>query len=377
MDERQSFAEADWTDTWVDMQRKYWDAWLDLSRQTSATKSETAPEFPASPWSQGIDFWSKLMSPAMPSESRSWMEKTLELNQSYLQFGQTLWKILSLGATAEKDSQQWWDTVTQGFQKMQEQATAGFTPSKDPWAGFAALWGMPIDTWRRVSSACSVMPGDMEKALREMGAPSGPGGLPGLVSGWLSTPTLGYTREWQEELQRWGQLWLEHNHSVKDYTAVLSRVVTRAAELLREKFSEQAKKGESLDSLRAFYNVWVDCGEEAYAEISSSDEFTRAQAKLTNTLMAVKRQEQKMVDEMLSGLNMPTRRELDTSHRRTHQLQRQVWRLAQALEDTGVRQLHEEVSALRRELEELRLAPGPTRAAATAPDRRRQAKSDS
>jgi class III poly(R)-hydroxyalkanoic acid synthase PhaE subunit len=148
-------------------------------------------------------------------------------------------------------------------------------------------------------------------------------------------------------------LWLEHGEALKNYAGALSRIVVRAGELLREKMAERAAAGESFESLRACYDLWVDCGEEAYAEIASSSDFSRLQAGLTNSLMAVKRQEQKMVDEALGALNMPTRRELDTSHRRLHGLQRQVWRMQQSLNDAGVRELREEVATLEARLQNM------------------------
>ena len=352
MNDKRASVEAGWLDAWADMQRKYWDAWSELTRSMPGKKADKAPEPSANPWTESLDFWLKMMAPSMPQESRSGMEKLFELNKGYLQMGEALFKTFSATQEAGKDLGQWWDTLSQSLTKMQEQVVAGLGASTDPWSGFATLWGLPADTWTRLSSACSMMPGDMEKAFRDIGGAQG-AGFPPLAGGWLSTPTLGYTRESQEEVQRLGQLWLDHAQATHAYAAVLSRVVARAAELLREKLLPQMRKGETFDSLRACYDIWVDSGEEAYAELSISDEFTRTQAKLTNSLMAVKRQEQKMVDETLGALNMPTRRELDTSHRRLHQLRRQVWRMEQTLDDAGVRELREEMAALERQVHEL------------------------
>lgn len=376
MSDKSSSSQGVWSDTWLDMQKKYWDAFSQLSRQVSAASPEKAPEFKPDSWAQGVEFWSRLMAPAMPAESRSWVEKTLELNRSYQHLGESLWKAMSQGAEAAKGSSEWWDLFTQSLGKMQSGAK-DFGGAGDPWAGFATFWGMPLDNWRRVASACSTLPGDMEKALHGGAGTHGAEGLSGLMGGWLSTPTLGYTREWQGEQQRLGQLWLDHGLAVQAYNKVLARVVEKSAELLRAKLFEPVETGAGVESLRSFYNTWVDCGEEAYAEVSSSDEFTSAQAKLTNTLMAVKRQEQKMVDELLGAMNMPTRRELDTSHRRLHQLQRQVWRMAESLEDAGVRELREEVSVLRREVEELRRVARPEAPDPAAPRRRSNTKSSS
>lgn len=342
----QSFDMNNWSGLWMDAQKKYWDSWLDLSRQAvSAASGKESPA--ANPWPQQFDLWTKFMTAAMSPESRDWAEKLTDLNKGYLRFGETLWKTLSAAKTVPQGPDNWWDLVSRSIKEMQEGFAGGISAGKDPWAGFAALWGMPMDNWRRVYSACSAMPGDMEKALRSFGPAAGTTTPENLLSRLFAMPTFGYTREWQAETQRWGQMWLEHGEAVRDYGDVLTRVTTRAGELLGGKLQE----GSLPETLRAFYNLWVDCGEQAYAEVANSPEFTKAQARLVNTLMAVKRQEQKMVDELLSGLNMPTRRELDTSHRRMHRLQRQVWQLQEALNDAGVRELREEVAALRRELE--------------------------
>jgi class III poly(R)-hydroxyalkanoic acid synthase PhaE subunit len=345
---------TDWTALWGDAQQKYWQSWLDLSRQMAGVpKEEPAPN----PWAQGFDQWAKLMTGAVPRESQDWASKLTDMNKGYLQMAENLWKMLPVGQAAPQGPDAWREAVTRGLKQMQDNFTAGLSAGKDPWAGFATFWGMPMDNWRRVYSACSSLPGDMEKALRQF---SVPGESPETALQRLfSTPTLGYTREWQEEVQQWQQLWLEHGEAARDYGRVLAGITADATERLGKKLYELASQGKAPDTLRAFYDLWVDSGEEAYAEAAMRPEFTQAQTRLVNTLMAMKRQEQKMVDEVLSSLNMPTRRELDTSHRRLHQLQRQVWRLQETLDDAGIRELREEVAALQREVAALRAGTEP------------------
>lgn len=342
-----------WTALWADAQQKYWQSWMNLSQQAAETLTKaTAP--PPNPWEQGFEYMAKLMPQAAPAESRDWIGKLAGLNKGYLQMGERLWKSLSAGQSQPQDPQAWWEMVNQGFKSAQDQFQRGAGQGKDPWAGFATFWGMPLDNWRRVCSACSVMPGDMEKALRGFTGPGGESPASALTH-LLSLPTLGYTRESQEETQRLWQLWIEHGQALSEYANdVLAKVTAQATELLTAKLQELGRQGKTPESLRDFYNLWVDCGEEAYAAEASTPEFTRAQARMVNTLLAAKRQEQKMVDELLGALNMPSRRELDTSHRRIHQLQRQVWKLREELEESGVADLRDEVAALRRELEALR-----------------------
>jgi class III poly(R)-hydroxyalkanoic acid synthase PhaE subunit len=345
----------DWADFWITTQRKNWDRWLEMSRQTFGSQTATADEnAPADPWPRLLNLWTTFWMPLIPGQSRESVGKLLEVNKAYFRMGEGLWKILSANYGTAQGSESQWDVLSRGIRQMHEQFGEQLRNAKDPWSGFATFWGMPLDNWRRVCSAFSIMPGDMEKAARGFGSPYGPETLHQGMIGLLSMPTIGYTREWQEELQRWGLLWLDHYQALQEYVLSLSGITAKTIDLFANALQERGKKGEPLESLRAFYNLWIDCAEQAYTDISTSDEFTQAQSQLTNSVFAVKRQEQKMIEELLSALNMPTRRELDTSHRRVHQLQRRVWQLEQTLEESGVMELRAEVSALQRELESLR-----------------------
>ncbi|HYE37771.1 class III poly(R)-hydroxyalkanoic acid synthase subunit PhaE [Methylocaldum sp.] len=345
----------DWSESWIAAQQKNWDSWFDLSRQTLESKTEAADEkAPVEPSSHLLDLWTRFWMPLIPGQSREAVSKLLDVNKAYFRMGEGLWRILSASHGAAQGAESQWDALSRGIRQMHEQFGEQLRSGKDPWSGFATFWGMPLDNWRRVCSAFSIMPGDMEKAVRGFGSPYGPETLHQGMVGVLSMPTLGYTREWQEELQRWGLLWLDHSQALQEYVLSLSGVTAKAIDLFGNELYERAQKGEPLESLRAFYNLWIDCSEQAYTDISTSDEFTRAQSQLTNTVFAVKRQEQKMVEEVLSAFNMPTRRELDTSHRRLHQLQRRVWQLEQTLEESSALELRAEVFALRRDLEALR-----------------------
>lgn len=345
----------DWGDFWIATQRKSWDLWLELSRQTFESKpGATDEKAPADPWSRLFDLWGTFWMPLIPGQSRESIGKLLDANKAYFRMGEGLWKILSNSYGAAQGAESQWDALSRGIRQMREQFGEQLRAAKDPWSGFATFWGMPLDNWRRVCSAFSILPGDMEKAVRGFGSPYGPETLHQGMVGLLSMPTIGYTREWQEELQRWGLLWLDYHQALQAYALSLSGITAKAIDLFANELYEKAQKRESFDSLRALYNLWIDCSEQAYTDISTSDEFTQAQTLLTNAVFAVKRQEQKMVEETLSAFNMPTRRELDTSHRRVHQLQRRVWQLEQTLEESGVLELRAEVSALQRELENLR-----------------------
>ncbi|MGZ8216779.1 class III poly(R)-hydroxyalkanoic acid synthase subunit PhaE [Methylomagnum sp.] len=343
---------APWLNLWLDSQRQFWDAWTNLARPAHDASASTRA--PLNPWQPALDFWTGLLRPpqagAEPPTSPPGGEAALPG--------------FALGPWAD-----YWTKTQRHYWSMWQPSAgrlAGLQPGDggtarpgggpNPMAGFANLWGMPLDNWRRVCSAFSFMPGDMEKAVRDTGSPYGPESLHRTMVGFLSMPTVGYTREWQEELQRWSLLWLNHFEAQRDYSGVLGRIIWRAYELFTQSLRGKPTNDETLTSLRAFYNQWIDCAEEAYGEIAISPEFVNAQARLTNSLFAIKRQEQKMMEEAQSALNMPTRRELDTSHKRVHQLQRRVWEVERELEESneGIN-VRAELAVLRKEVEALRV----------------------
>jgi len=49
------------SEPWLDAQRKFWDAWMDMTRQAStvASKDQAADN----PWADGLDQWWKAVSP--------------------------------------------------------------------------------------------------------------------------------------------------------------------------------------------------------------------------------------------------------------------------------------------------------------------------
>ncbi|MGD2137689.1 MAG: class III poly(R)-hydroxyalkanoic acid synthase subunit PhaE [Gammaproteobacteria bacterium] len=361
-----------WARAWLDAQQQYLDAWLKLSRQDSAWPTAAAPFGGAgfNPWAESLQQWSKLFAQGLSRDNRDVNSRLFDLGKSYLGMGESFWRLLQQGndATCAAD----WQEL---LQNALGQIGKGFPLSggdTDPWPGFAGLWGLPLNTWQRMACSFSPFPGEMEKALRGTQGLQ-PGAASRAAGQYLSLPPVGYTREWQEQFQEWTRLYLEYTQAMQHFAQLLGRVLQRAIELFRGKMTTVIKEGESLGGLRAVYDLWIDCGEEAYAEMVATPEFPRLQAELVNALMRMKRHEQLMVEEVLTALNMPTRREMDTTHARVYELQRQLRGLRDALEDgEALTQLREELDEVRERLVARKTAPA-SRKSAKAPARKKTA----
>ena len=341
------------------------DTWLAMASQI--TRAEYGPQSASTaasePVAQGLEFWTKMMAPALPAQARGLGEKLAELGQGYLQIGENLWRMVQGVQAATSAGSDWQSALRKQLQELQQ----GFTTSTggvDPSAGMATLWGMPLQHWRRLSSSFSVLPGDVEQTLRGAGS-LGPEALQRELRNALSLPAVGYMREWQTLVQEWGRYSLEHAEAMRAYESTLTKVGARAFELLTARLLAMAKEEELVDSVRAAYDLWVDCAEEAYADVASGDEFPRIQARLTNTLMDLKRHVQQLVEELQAALNVPTRGELNTTHSRVQGLRRELRELRDQVEALGLDELHTQLEALRGEIRALQRpirAPSPSEA---------------
>jgi class III poly(R)-hydroxyalkanoic acid synthase PhaE subunit len=269
----------------------------------------------------------------MPAGTQDVSTRLLDLGKSYLDMSQRFWQLVQQGTGQAVTPADWQQALTRTF----EQAGKDFGfpgGATDPWAGFANLWGLPLSNWQRMATSFSPYPGEMEKALRPGHAPE-PSEITRAFRNYLSLPPVGYTREWQEQQQEWMQLFMDYTHTVQAFSGLLGKVVQSALELFGRRMTEKTKAGEPFEGLRAIYNLWIDCGEEAYAEHVASTEFPQLQADMINALMRMKRHEQLMMEEVMTALNIPTRREMDTTHKRVYDLQQQLCRLQESLEDNG------------------------------------------
>jgi hypothetical protein len=86
----------------------------------------------------------------------------------------------------------------------------------------------------------------------------------------------------------------------------------------------------------------VDVCEEVYARFAMSEDYTRLYGEVVNALMAFKKQANLIVDDTVEAFNLPTRKEVDSLHKRMHDLRREnnhlrkaVWDLMDRDEDTA------------------------------------------
>lgn len=345
----------EWSQAWLEAQRQYWDGLFDWSRKLYAA----APEPGGSDVAQDtLTDWWKTVSAALPADSREIYKRMFDSSQSFTELGQTFWNMVR---DAQSAGENWRDSLEESLGAFKAMLQDNASQANDAWSGFAGGWGFGGDAWQDFMRSLGQSPVHAED-------------ITGFNAGeaWnklLGTPALGYTREWQEKVQQWVGLSTEYAKVSQEYAKLLQSTNQQAVDLLGRRITDLAQKGESPDTLRGMYDLWVDCGEEAYAELAEDDSYLKAQGRLMNTLMRLRQHEQDMMQDVFGVMNIPGRRELDTALCRLQETRRELRDLKDLIEDTGVDELRTEVAALRAELAAIKGGSASATAQASTPAR--------
>lgn len=146
----------------------------------------------------------------------------------------------------------------------------------------------------------------------------------------LQSPSLGYTREFNNKLLKSFDAWTNFYKASFDYQLVLVDVWVRAFEQLIRLASSQ-EKGETLQNWRQFQQVWSRVFDQAFAQTFRSENALEIQGKFLNAAMTYRLQQQQLMEVFLKMNNLPTRSEVDEIHRNVYELRKEIKSLKKAL----------------------------------------------
>lgn len=342
---------------WLQLQQQYWEMWLSLAQQLIETSNSQGHQS-QHPWREMLDVYWQTLEPSFAPDVRVIVRKFIDQGKNFSQFNNALLEAVQNAANSNQPHP-WLNTWQANFGDMYNNFAKFLTEKDSPlniWQLLHSNW------WRMMMFTVPMSPMNFEKI---------DGGFRENFEKLLTLPTLGYTREWQQKWQEGIKRWRAFQTAQQEYSEVLNKISLRSIELLREKagtFTENSESStESPKTMRAIYDLWVECGEQAYGECVNTEEYIQAHANVINSLMACKYYEQEMTDELLGALNMPTRKELDTFSLRMQQMRREL-KILQAKQVTNeIDALTCQVNVLRAELETFKNAAKSTPAPTTPP----------
>ena len=168
-------------------------------------------------------------------------------------------------------------------------------------------------------------------------------------------PAMAADSSWRQQAQRWSMLAADCAKAHRAALAMLDKINSDTLDLLGERLMAAGAAG-APRSLRAFYDLWVDCGETVYARAVQSEAFVTLNAEIINALLRLKRHEDRMREALLESrpVPMPGRRAWDTVLKRLHAARRDLRALQAAAGDGDLVALRREVAGLRVETAQLK-----------------------
>jgi class III poly(R)-hydroxyalkanoic acid synthase PhaE subunit len=281
-------------------------AWMTAQREM--WEKLVAGGAPAAPQPPRPEQFMQMFGASLPESSRDVAWKLMEFGEGYLGVAREFWKVIQdVGAAGPGQSTE--DRLRRDLDELRRTFTQGFSQ---------VYTGLPLGA-------------EMLAGWQKMGAT-----MSGTAAGVPPLPAFGLTRERQEALQRLGAAAQRYQQALASFSELLGKVAGDAVERLARRIAGRPADAAPLASLRAVHDLWVECGEEAYAAAAHGSAFAKAQAELTGALVALRGEQQKIVEDWARSLDLPTRSEVNTLIKRVNTLRRRL------------REVEEELDQLRR-----------------------------
>lgn len=235
-----------------------WETLISRAQQILVQASEAAGNTSPHAWAETLRRRWEAVEPFYTRSPPAVLDKFIPQAIAYLVFSEQALKIIEIFHDDHRNGD-WRAALQDGFDNIRDTFFQPFEARDTSHPGLAAFWGLPLDIWQQLTSS-------------------------------LASP---------EDSQS-TQLWLDYRQAHRKYTALLRQAAMRSLDLLQDRLVQMGGAGRTVGTLREFYNLWVDCSEEAYAEIVRSEEYSRINARMINSLMRFRQYSQHSVDETLN-----------------------------------------------------------------------------
>ena len=238
----------------------------------------------------------------MSDPVQAWLAAQRDLMERWLAAPQ------STGASgadaAQEHVQRWWQAIAQGA-SPQAQVLAQQLTQLGP--GFLAGAG---------------------DALSELfGTPVAGNSSEPTLGRWLNLAPIGYFREHQAHAQDLARALDDYQRIAGQMASAIGRVHADALELLAQKTQALSAAGDTVSDTRRLYSLWIESGEQAFAQHARGEIFGRLQGELVNAGVRVRIAQQTIAEYFLKSLDLPTRAELNSVHKRLKEMRERIEQL--------------------------------------------------
>jgi class III poly(R)-hydroxyalkanoic acid synthase PhaE subunit len=150
----------------------------------------------------------------------------------------------------------------------------------------------------------------------------------------LQSPSLGYTREFNNKLLKSFETGINFSKASFDYQIVLLDVCLKALEELTRELASSEAKGKTVQNWQQFLQVWSSVFDRVFAQTFRSEDALAVQGNFLNSAMTYRLCQQQLMEVFLKMYNLPTRSEIDEVHHSIYELRKEVKSLKKALAES-------------------------------------------
>ncbi len=173
-------------------------------------------------------------------------ELLLKQARAYLAFGEQIRQLTDRFQDSLEQEADWKAAARRQFEQFKD-AIAQSSEAPGVNADLARLSTMMVDAWQQTALTLQ---------------------LP------ISTPT-----------DRNSSAWLAYQQTQRQYFDLLQQAASAALDLMEQRLQERATAGETINSLRELYNLWVTCNEQTYGRMLRGAEYSELSGRLLNALL--------------------------------------------------------------------------------------------
>ena len=292
-------------DHWQNYQKSYMDAWQSLAESSIPGKPA------ANPWTDALEKWWYSLSHQTAPASQDLFSMLIDQGKTFFNMASTINGALGEAMAVQGNGGDWEKVISKSFDGLRDTLAAGKS-------------SFPMELWHkfvveRFQSTGDLLP-DFVKHFQDA------------ENGFLNMPAVGQSREKQELVQKFFREISEYQVACGEYMEVQSKIGNLAIDLLQKKVGELFSKQEYPETYREIYDLWVDCYEEVYADAVMQPEYNKVYSEMVNSLMSLTLTYRELQDGTLESYGMPSRRELDTLHRRFQEERREKHKMRAEIE---------------------------------------------
>ena len=333
---------------WADAQKAWMDSWMRMmgagTAPTKPPQPAGAEQSPADSYSYWSDMWMQNIQEMSAGASpivKATMEQFVasqEYSMRYMDFMTRAWNSMAVQAkTGDEMREALDDSRQKTIQEWESWPAISTSMAQD----MNQLWGLYMQQWQQFGipwmSAYQSAPEYQARLIS--GDHLAMFGLTDLyrdayqqtMGRLVASPNLGPAREINELMQKGFDAWVDWYLANQDYQSILSETWQKAINNFYDRLMEMSEKGEEVGSVRELMLLWTRGAEKIFTETFREERYTLVQGKMLNAAMVYRKQQRLIMEEYLNTYDLLTRSELDETHRRIHDLRKEVKMLKKEL----------------------------------------------